>query len=156
MIKVSIISLLFIFLIHNLLTFLKSTLTVPKIKDLVKTSSDKYQKIFDTLSSKPPNINEENITMHHELNSTFTEIDKLPLYNNENLGNIININENKPNNNNFNIIEQPIISSSMKNELKTFLKNQMNADNVSNSNSNILDGNLDLVSYSNTNNYANY
>ena len=157
-IQVAIISLLFIFLIHNLLTFLKSTLTVPKIKDLVKTSSDKYQKIFDTLSNRPkypnqnlssslsPNlsINEEKIDIYHDFNSTFTEIDKLPLYSNENPDNIINISEHTTNNTDFNIIQQPIISSSMKKQLKTFLKNQMNTDNG-------------LDSYSdNTSNYANY
>ena len=72
--------------------FFKTTLTVPKIKDLVNSSNQKYKNIYDTISHK----------------SSYTDIDLLPndtLLNNE---------------------------STMKNELKTFLKKQLNGntDNV--------------------------
>ncbi len=48
----SIISIIFIFLVHNLLSFFKSTLTVPKIKDLVNSPNQKYQNIYDTISRR--------------------------------------------------------------------------------------------------------
>lgn len=72
--------------------FFKSTLTVPKIKDLVNSSEKKYQKIYDTLSS-PPNLN------------SYTDIDLLPSSFTQETDN------------------------SMKNELKSFLKKQLNNDN---------------------------
>ena len=43
-IQMSIISIVFIFLIHHLLSFFKTTLTVPKVKDLVNSPSQKYQR----------------------------------------------------------------------------------------------------------------
>ncbi len=115
-IKISIISLLFIVLIHNIITFLKSTLTVPKIKDLVNTSPIKYQKMFDTLNNKNP---------IEEINTSCTSIDQLPLMGNEPSNNFSDINMNINMNDN-----QNIVSSSMKNELKNFLKSQMNDDNT--------------------------
>ena len=85
-IQISIISIIFIFLVHHLLMFFKSTLTVPKIKDLVSSTNQKYQHIYDTLSHNP---------------ISYTEIDLLP-------------NDNE---------------SAMKDELKTFLKKQLNGTN---------------------------
>ena len=88
-IKVSIVSIIFIFIVHNLLVFFKSTLTVPKIKDLVNSPTQKYQNIYDTISNS-----------HHS--HSYTEIDLLP-------------SEEQTNNN-------------MKDELKSFLKRQLNKD----------------------------
>jgi len=62
----SIVSIVFIFLVHHLLYFFKSTLTVPKVKDLVNSPSQKYQHIFDTLQ-KSSNGN----------SSSYTNIDDL-------------------------------------------------------------------------------
>jgi len=39
-----------IFLVHHLLLFFKSTLTVPKIKDLVNAPQKKYENIYNILS----------------------------------------------------------------------------------------------------------
>ena len=50
-IQIIIMSIIFIFLIHHLITFFKSTLTIPKIKDLVNTSS-KYENIYNIISNK--------------------------------------------------------------------------------------------------------
>jgi Fe-S cluster biosynthesis and repair protein YggX len=72
--------------------YLKSTLTVPKIKDLVYSPNEKYKNIFDTIS-------------HNNNNTNYTEIDLLP-------------NENFENND----------SNTMKNELKSFLKKQLNGN----------------------------
>ena len=48
-IQFTIISIVLIFLVHYLINFFKSTLTVPKIKDLVNTSPQKYES-SDTLA----------------------------------------------------------------------------------------------------------
>jgi hypothetical protein len=69
--------------------FFKTTLTVPKIKDLVNSPNQKYQNIYDTISHK---------------STSYTDIDLLPT------GDIVNE------------------SSNMKNELKSFLKKQLNND----------------------------
>jgi hypothetical protein len=104
-IKISLLSIIFILLVHHLLIFLKSTLTVPKIKDLVNSPNQKYQNIYDTIS--------------HNSNS-YTNIDLLPIDSKD-----------EPN---------------MKDELKMFLKKQLNNDN----NPEVVDiGSL-------TNNYTNY
>ena len=62
-IQISIISVIFIFLVHHLIMFFKSTLTVPKIKDLVNSPNQKYQNIYDTISHK---------------SNSYTNIDLLP------------------------------------------------------------------------------
>ena len=107
--QISIISIIFIFLVHNLLSFLKSTLTIPKIKDLVNSPITKYQHIFDTISNNNSNKshsyngNNGNNNYNNDLSNSYTDIDLLPTE---------NINTN--------------INSDMKDELKTFLKKQLN------------------------------
>ena len=49
--QITIISIIFIFLIHHLIHFFKSTLTIPKIKDLVNAPMDKYEKMYRTIHS---------------------------------------------------------------------------------------------------------
>jgi hypothetical protein len=100
-IQVIFFSILFILLIHHILYFLKSTLTVPKVKDLVNTRKQKYENIYETISK--PNIdninNIENDTNQQQINDfSYSMEDLLP----------------KP-------------DVSMKNELKNFLKSQLNA-----------------------------
>lgn len=63
-IQIFLISIIFIFLVHHLLVFFKTTLTVPKIKDLVNSPNQKYQNIFDTIT--------------HKSTSGYTDIDLLP------------------------------------------------------------------------------
>ena len=87
-IQISIISIIFIFLIHHLLMFFKSTLTVPKIKDLVNSPSQKYQNIYDTISHKSDSNS-----------NSYTNIELLPISTEKN---------------------------NMKDELKLFLKKQLN------------------------------
>jgi hypothetical protein len=48
-IKVSILSLVLIFLLHYLYTFFISTLTIPKVKDLVTLPQQKYDELFHSL-----------------------------------------------------------------------------------------------------------
>jgi hypothetical protein len=47
--KIVVISLVLIILVHYLYSFFKTTLTVPKVKDLVYRPSEKYEKLFDTI-----------------------------------------------------------------------------------------------------------
>ena len=50
-IKVTLISLLLIFLLHYLYSFFKITLTAPKLKDLVNKPEAKYNTIYKSLQS---------------------------------------------------------------------------------------------------------
>jgi len=84
-IQISIISIIFIFLVHHLIMFFKSTLTVPKIKDLVNSPNQKYQNIYDIISHKPTSytdidllpINDSNNTdMKNELKSFLTNLNE--------------------------------------------------------------------------------
>lgn len=71
-IQITIISIVLIFLVHHLINFFKSTLTVPKIKDLVNTPIQKYQNMYDI-------INNSNTTSNvHTPNKDYTLIDLLP------------------------------------------------------------------------------
>lgn len=89
----TIISIILIILVHHLIHFFKSTLTVPKIKDLVNTSTQKYENIYNIINHSKPDI---------EQNKDYTLIDLLP---------------NKPD------------DSTMKNELKDFLKSTLKRGN---------------------------
>lgn len=51
-IKVSVLSLVFIFLLHYLYSFFISTLTIPKVKDLVTLPQKKYNEMFDSLQQQ--------------------------------------------------------------------------------------------------------
>jgi len=88
-IQISIISVIFIFLVHNLIGFFKSTLTVPKIKDLVTTPNQKYENMFNVMSSKLNTFDQEDDPTNFGIESTTT-------------------------------------TTNMKDELKNFLKQQMN------------------------------
>jgi len=70
-IQISIISFVLIFLVHHLINFFKSTLTVPKIKDLVNTPSQKYENMYNIINS---NINNDKLNSKNE----YTLIDLLP------------------------------------------------------------------------------
>jgi hypothetical protein len=122
-IQISIVSIIFIFLVHHLIGFFKSTLTVPKIKDLVNSPSQKYQYMFDTISKSGQSFsdyNDTNTNANANANS-YTAIDLLPTESQTNL-----------NNSNF-ILDIPT-KDAMKDELKSFLKKQMNTSGNSNSN----------------------
>jgi hypothetical protein len=100
-IQISIISIIFIFLVHHLLLFFKSTLTVPKIKDLVNSPTQKYQNIFNIISNNSGNSG-------NSMNpNSYTDIDLLPTNQETNNDNI-----------------------SMKDELKLFLKKQLTDTNT--------------------------
>jgi len=70
-IQVIIFSIILIFLVHHLILFFKSTLTVPKIKDLVNTSTQKYESMFNVISNK------DNTSSSYE-QTDYSIIDLLP------------------------------------------------------------------------------
>ena len=79
----TIISLIIIMLAHHLYFFLKDTLTVPKVKDLVHQPSKSYKEIEETLANKSnilinepnDNISEINKTdMKNELKQFFSDL----------------------------------------------------------------------------------
>ncbi len=74
-IQITIISIVLIILVHHLIHFFKSTLTVPKIKDLVNTPTKKYENMYNI-------INNTNNTSIKE-NKDYTLIDLLPSKNEE-------------------------------------------------------------------------
>ena len=119
-------SLVFIFLLHYLFCFFRSTLTVPKNKDLVNTFNSKYQNIIDTLEKSKFNLNSNKINNISGI-KTSTEIDtnsnsivsasdisSLPI--NE----IIGTTEIKKTDN--------IIANNMKDELRLFLKQHLDSN----------------------------
>lgn len=50
-IQVSIISLVIIYLIHQIIIFLKTTYTVPQVKDYVDQPKKQYDKIYQTINN---------------------------------------------------------------------------------------------------------
>jgi hypothetical protein len=73
-IKTTILCIIFIFLVHYLINFFKSTLTVPKIKDLVNTPTKKYESMYNILKNPDkPSFNKNNNS-----SDDYTLIDLLP------------------------------------------------------------------------------
>jgi hypothetical protein len=75
-IKVAVVSFLFIFLLHYLYSFFKTTLTSPKIKDLVNKPMRKYDSIYDSLENNQSYIEDsESVNIKNALlsNSTSTQ-----------------------------------------------------------------------------------
>jgi hypothetical protein len=124
-IKTTLLSFILIFLVHHLFNFFKSTLTVPKIKDLVNSPTQKYENMYNIISKQNKEEYEEEKEKEKEKEK---EEDFKIEYTNDNL------------------FQKPD-TELMKNELKNFLKNQTN-----NSSTNISD--LDAYSSSDMNSYA--
>jgi len=122
-IQITIISIILIFLVHHLINFFKSVLTVPKIKDLVNTPNEKYKNIYDTISQNNSNSgnignsihdfdfdnNDKNMMKQNKINYTLEDI--------------------LPPDVNTSIISNIKTSNNMKNELKNFIKKQLDNDN---------------------------
>lgn len=69
--QITIISIIMIWLVHHLIGFFKSMLTIPKIKDLVDSPSQKYKNIFDQMNpNNPPNASKST--------SSYNKADLLP------------------------------------------------------------------------------
>ena len=109
-IQATIISIVLIFLVHHLFNFLNSTLTVPKIKDLVNTPTQKYDNMFSIISKGN--------------------------YDNNNLVTNLNSNTNLSDNYEYTMKDLlPKPENDMKSELKNFLKKQLSSNDSSSINS---------------------
>jgi hypothetical protein len=113
-IQAAVISITFIFLIHHLFGFLKSTLTVPKIKDLVNSPTQKYEDMFSILNSGRSSF----LQADHILPSkVMTNDNPYDISSSPSLAQVASSNSS---------------SSSMKNELKNFLKKQLQPSGAQN------------------------
>jgi len=106
-IQITIISIVLIFLVHYLFNFFKSTLTVPKIKDLVNAPTQNYENMFNIIS-KNNSAGIFNTNTNTNTNSEYSLTDLLPKSEND-----------------------------MKSELKNFLKKQLNTTNNTNNTTSI-------------------
>jgi hypothetical protein len=126
-IQITIISIILIFLVHHLINFFKSTLTVPKIKDLVNTSNKKYENMYDII--------------HNNSNTSSTNNSNTSSTNNSNTSPIIN--------DEYDLVDLiPKKETSMKNELKNFLKKQLNTSSNTGTDITALDSMSNLNSFS--------
>ena len=101
--QVILFSIIFILLVHHIIDFLKSTLTVTKVKDLVNTRGQKYENIYNVVSNNSQ-MNQQAIQQANQPPSqlNYSLEDLLPKS------------------------EPP--EQNMKSELKNFLKSQLNND----------------------------
>lgn len=106
-IQITIISIILIFLVHHLINFFKSTLTVPKIKDLVNNPIKNYENIYNIINNKEKNQNSDDYYIDSNSSS--------------------NSNTNSSNDNNYTLIDllPKNDNINMKDELKNFLKSQL-------------------------------
>jgi hypothetical protein len=129
-IQISLISIIFIFLVHHLIGFFKSTLTVPKIKDLVNSPSQKYQNMFNTISKGDSHLSSNFNTNTNTNPNSYTAIDLLPT----------EIQTDTSNNVSF--VLDTSTKDHMKDELKSFLKKQMNSSGNNGMDSSMLPSNM--------------
>ena len=125
-IQITVISIILIFLVHYLINFFKSTLTVPNIKDLVNAPTQKYENMYNIIRNNTNTYADTNINTYTNestyANEDYTLIDLLPKK------------------------EEP----TMKNELKNFLKKQLHKSTNDNTIS-AIDSFSSIDSFSNIN-----
>jgi uncharacterized protein YdcH (DUF465 family) len=122
-IKVSILSFIFIFLLHYIYSFFISTLTIPKVKDLVTLPQQKYDELFNSLHFQ-----------HNKFTNDITDIN--------NNGN------NVPASSTIKMQSAPKQSTqAMKDELIKFMK-EISHNNNTNASSNAVADNNAILSYS--------
>lgn len=116
--QVTIMSFLLIFLVHHLINFLKDTLTIPKVKDLVNVPTKKYDEIYDILNNKTRTLNSDEINGFND----FKDLDFDSVMNTSTSINSIDFGKS-------NMFDNYLPSSNvndMKKDLKNFLKSQFN------------------------------
>ena len=101
--QITLISIILIFLVHHLISFFKTTLTVPKIKDLINVPAQKYESMFQTISHSSSSSSSSSSNNPYDFSKDYTG----------DASTNINL---KPD------------TSVMKNELKNFLKNQLKGE----------------------------
>ena len=120
-----IISVIFIFLVHNLFGFFKNTLTVPKIKDLVNLPSQNYENMFNVLQKNKPSKSVSfgpDVVHNYDLLPTTSGSSSTTSL--ETLDNPYALNSSGPS-------PSVMPTSAMKNELKNFFKKKMDSSSQS-------------------------
>ena len=84
-IQISITSIFLIILVHYLINYFKSMLTVPQIKDLVNTSNKNYEKIYETLKNESKNESKKNQLQKND--SQKNDLQKNDYQKNDNMNN---------------------------------------------------------------------
>ena len=114
-----VVSVIIIFVIHNIFDYFKSTLTTPKIKDLINKPKSEYERINRVINSDIPSNNQPN-KLVHDTNT-----------NNTDNNNTNNNNTNNNTNDSSDIINSELDPNfdpnNIKSELKDFFK-QLNSD----------------------------
>jgi hypothetical protein len=102
-IQITIISIVLIILVHHLINFFKSTLTVPKLKDLVNRPNLQYDNIYNIVNQdkNQSKLQYKNLDLNTtpQTDNEYNLIDLLP--------------------------QNDLAPLQMKNELKNFLKSQL-------------------------------
>ena len=115
-IKITIISITLIFLVHHLISFFTSTLTVPKIKDILTSSTQKYDLIYNIISK--PDLPQQYVPQQyvpHQYVPQQNDNDESSTYNKST---------------SIDLLPNTSSDDNMKLELKNFIKKQMNKDNI--------------------------
>ena len=126
--QITIISIVLIFLVHYLFNFFKSTLTVPKIKDLVNSPTQKYESMFNIITKNNSKTHNNNGKFNNDNDNNNDNNDYNNDYNNGNNENEYTLTD---------LLPTQQTKTDMKNELKNFLKKQMNQTNDVKSSNNI-------------------
>jgi hypothetical protein len=118
--KIIIFSIIFIFLIHNILNFLFETLTISKTKDMVQITNQNYKNIYEVLSR---NVNDRNVN-DRNVNDRNVNDRNVNDRNNETEINQFDTNDNLTL---INSLPNNISTDdTMKNELSHYLRQQLN------------------------------
>lgn len=126
-VQITLISMISIFLVHHLITFFKNTLTIPKIKDLVNAPIQRYEDMYEIIqSSKKEQINTDNV----DEKPTYSLDNLLPNPTHDTKRDNIITDETMRTDDNTTSINRLNSVNTMKDELKIFLKKQMNASGV--------------------------
>ena len=108
----AVVSIIIIFVIHNIFEYFKSTLTTPKVKDLINKPKSEYDRINRIINSDIPSNNQPNKLVHDTNTNMNTN------------------NTNNTNNGSDNInteLDPNFDPNNIKSELKDFFK-QLNSD----------------------------
>lgn len=134
-IQITILSLFSVILLHYIIDYLKDVMTIPKIKDLVENPSKKYKNIYNII----------NRNIHHSSSSSTTTSSTMQDYTLNDL--LLPIKDEITQNDKF----------SMKDELKNFLKKQLNETPDENHNSKKLGTSISTLDTINeTSSFSNY
>jgi len=108
-IQVLIISIVFILIVDNIFHFLRDTLTIPKIKDLVNAPTKQYEDIYKVINTSNENTR---ANVPDIMTKGVTSIDMIPTLGQEEKPTLESIEKKN--------------SQQMKDELKNFMKSHLN------------------------------